>query len=83
LLLFFVGTGDFTQGFMLAKLSLYCVSHTCSPFCSGYFGDEVSRASFLGWPQTTILLILVSQVARITGMSYQCLATVSIFIHHG
>jgi hypothetical protein len=23
--------------------SLSCSSHTCSPFCSGYFGDEVSR----------------------------------------
>jgi hypothetical protein len=30
----------------------------------------------LGWPQTLILPISASQVARITGMSYQHLATV-------
>jgi hypothetical protein len=24
---------------MLAKQGLYCLNHTCSPFCSGYFGD--------------------------------------------
>jgi hypothetical protein len=26
-------------GFELAEQVLYCLSHTSSPFCSGYFGD--------------------------------------------
>jgi hypothetical protein len=30
-----------------------------------------SHTNFLGWLQTLILLILASQVARITGVSYQ------------
>jgi hypothetical protein len=30
-----------TQGFTLAKQELYLLSHTSSPFCSGYFGDGV------------------------------------------
>jgi hypothetical protein len=35
----FGGTGVYTQGFALAKQVLYCLSHTFSPFCSGYFGE--------------------------------------------
>jgi hypothetical protein len=27
------------QGFALAKQVLYCLSHSSSSFCSGYFGD--------------------------------------------
>jgi hypothetical protein len=27
------------QGFVLAKQVLYCLSHTSSPLCCGYFGD--------------------------------------------
>jgi hypothetical protein len=30
------------QDFTLAKLVLYHLSYTSSPFCSGYFGDGVS-----------------------------------------
>jgi hypothetical protein len=65
-LYFFGGgeTGIWIQGFVLAKQVFYCLSHTFSPFCPGYFGDGVS-----GWPQTMILLISASQVARITGVS--------------
>jgi hypothetical protein len=47
------------------------LSHTCSPFCSGYFGDGVSWTICLGWPQTSILPISASQVARITSVSHQ------------
>jgi hypothetical protein len=47
------------------------LSHTSSPFCSGCYGDEVSRTLCLGWPRLAILLISASQVARITGMSHQ------------
>jgi hypothetical protein len=42
-ILFIYGTGVSTQGFTLAKQALYCLSHTSSTFCSGYFGDEVSQ----------------------------------------
>jgi hypothetical protein len=45
-----------------------CSSHTSSPFCSGYSETRVSQTICLGWPQTMILLISASQVARIIGV---------------
>jgi hypothetical protein len=37
---FFIGeSGIWTQGFMVLKQAFYCLSHTSSPFCSGYVGD--------------------------------------------
>jgi hypothetical protein len=36
---FFCGTGAWTQGFALAK-QVHCLSHTSTPFCSGYLGDR-------------------------------------------
>jgi hypothetical protein len=36
LFFFLGGTGVLTQGFVLTKLVLYCLSHDFSPFCSGY-----------------------------------------------
>jgi hypothetical protein len=67
----FSGTGIWTWGFMLAKQVFYCLSHRSSPFCSGYFEDGILGTVCLGWPRTWTLLISVSQVARITGMSHQ------------
>jgi hypothetical protein len=46
------GTGVWIQGFALAKQALYHLSHTSSPFCSGYFGDLVSWTICPGWLQT-------------------------------
>jgi hypothetical protein len=37
--LFFGETGVWTQDFALAKKVLYQLIHTCSLFCSDYFGD--------------------------------------------
>jgi hypothetical protein len=37
--LFFSEIGVWTQGF---PVELYLLSHTSRPFCSSYFGDEVS-----------------------------------------
>jgi hypothetical protein len=64
---FFGGSGDQTQGITLAKQVLY-LSHLSSPFYSGYFRDG-SFQLCPDWPQTVILLILASQVTRITGMT--------------
>jgi hypothetical protein len=50
------------------------LSQTSSPFCSGYFGDGVSRTTCLSWLQTKSLQISVSQVARITDVRHQCLS---------
>jgi hypothetical protein len=50
--------------------SRYHLSHNSIPFCSGYFGDGISRNSYLGWSWTTILQISISQVARITSVSH-------------
>jgi hypothetical protein len=38
----FGGTAVLIQGFVLAKQALYLLNHTSSPFCPGYFGDEIS-----------------------------------------
>jgi hypothetical protein len=40
-----------------------------SPFFSGYCEDRVLLIISLGWPQIMILPILVSQVARTTGVN--------------
>jgi hypothetical protein len=47
------------------------LNHASSSFCSGYFGDGVSRTIYLGQPRTAILLISASQVARITDVNAQ------------
>jgi hypothetical protein len=52
------------------KQVCYHLSHTSSPFSSGYFGDGVSRTICPGRPQTMILLISASQGAGITSVSY-------------
>jgi hypothetical protein len=74
----FSWTGVWTQGFIVTNQVLYCLSHTFSSFCSVYFGDGISQSICPCWPQTVILLILASQVARITGLSYQCLDQIQI-----
>jgi hypothetical protein len=66
---FLVGLGFELRASGLAKQAFYCLSHTSSPFYSGYFGGRVSQIVCPGWPQIEILLILASQVARITGVS--------------
>jgi hypothetical protein len=67
-------TRVWTQSFVLAKQVLSHLNHTSSPFCSGYFGGGVLYNYLPGWPQTEILLISVSQEARIIGMSLWHLA---------
>jgi hypothetical protein len=49
-------------------------------FCDGVFWDRVSWTICPCWLQTTILLISVSWVARITGVSHWCLAVWGSFI---
>jgi hypothetical protein len=44
----------------------YTLSHSTSPFLWWVFQDKVSQTIFLGWLQTTILLISASWVSRIT-----------------
>jgi hypothetical protein len=49
--------------------------------CDGYFWDGgVSQTICPGWLQTTILLISASWVARIIGMSHQCLVRINSLI---
>jgi hypothetical protein len=63
-------------GFEL-RASHHCLNHTSSPFCSGYFGDG-GLVNYL--PGLTsnhdppLPPISASQVARIIGVSYWCLA---------
>jgi hypothetical protein len=53
------------------------LSHSTSPFCVGYFQDWVLRTICPSWLWTAILLISAPWIARITGMSHQCLALFS------
>jgi hypothetical protein len=70
----FYGTG--------AKHMLCSLSHTSVPFFSGYFGETVLGTICLGWPPTLIFLIAAFQVARITIVSHQLLATISVCRWH-
>jgi hypothetical protein len=50
------------------------VSHSTRPYGSGYFGDGDLTNYLPRLASNWILLISSSQVARIIGMSHQCLA---------
>jgi hypothetical protein len=67
-----VGLGFEIGAYTLAKQVPYCLSHTSSLFCSGYFRDGVLRTTYPSWPQTTVLQISFSQVAGITDVSHRC-----------
>jgi hypothetical protein len=54
---FFWWDWGLNSGFEFAKQVLCHVSHTSSPFCSGYFGNVISLTVCPGWPWTWILLI--------------------------
>jgi hypothetical protein len=43
-------------GLHATKQTLYCLSHTSSPFCSSYFRDRISQTFCLIWPWTTVLI---------------------------
>jgi hypothetical protein len=64
--LLFCESRVWSQGFVLVKQVLYYLSHTSSPFCSGYFRDGVLRAICVGWPWTVILPSSASQVQNLT-----------------
>jgi hypothetical protein len=49
------------------------------PLCPTTGWDRVLRTFCLGWSQTTGLSISIFQVAKIIGMSYWCLATMTFF----
>jgi hypothetical protein len=57
------------------ELRVLChhLGHTSSMLCSDYFEDGVLQTICLDWLQTSILLISASEVARIIGVSHQCL----------
>jgi hypothetical protein len=53
LFIYFGGTavwtpGFWTQGFALAKQTLYCLIHTSTSFFLGYFGDGVLLSTWTG-----------------------------------
>jgi hypothetical protein len=75
---FLVGLGFEFRASHIAKQVLYCLSHTSSSFCCGYFEDMVLWTICQGWHQTAIL-ISASQVARLTSVSHWCLASISGF----
>jgi hypothetical protein len=62
---FFCGTGVWTQGFVVRKQALSVVHFFLELFWRWAF-----QTVCLSWPQSVILPISASQVARITGMSH-------------
>jgi hypothetical protein len=68
---FFLWDWGLNSGLTLHSRSFYHLSHTSSPYFSGYFGDGVLQTICPGWPQTKILPISVLQAARITDVSHQ------------
>jgi hypothetical protein len=70
-------TGVWTQGLPLKPL------HQPFFFCDGFFFPEIGSWELFapGWLWTVILLISVSCVARIIGVSHWCLALLEIFIN--
>jgi hypothetical protein len=54
---------------MFAEQALYRLSHTSSPFFSGYFGDGGLTKYLPRMTEPQIHLISASQVARIIGVS--------------
>jgi hypothetical protein len=75
-LCFFLSAGFW---FELRASWLQSMSHTSSPFCCGYFGDEVSWTICLGWSWMMIFPLSAFQVARIIAVSHQRPATSTIF----
>jgi hypothetical protein len=59
---------------VLTKQALYWLDRISSLFCSGNFGEGVTKLFAQAGLKTAILLISSSQVARITGISHWCLA---------
>jgi hypothetical protein len=70
------GTGVWIQGFLLAKLVLYCLSHTSNPFCCGYFWRRGLMNYMPGLALNCDPVFSGSQVARI----YRCEPPVPNFI---
>jgi hypothetical protein len=64
-------TTHIRTGFEL-KISHFqsCLSHTSSPFCSGYFGDGVSETIYYCWKSNWDSPDLNLQVARSIGMNH-------------
>jgi hypothetical protein len=65
------------------EFELRCSTTWTTPpdhFCSGYFGDGILWTVSPGWPQTAILPISASQIARITGTSHQRFFILFFFI---
>jgi hypothetical protein len=58
----------------------YHLSHTSSPFCSGYFGDGC-LANYLPWLASKHNPPDLSLLSRIIGVSHQCPANSHPFIH--
>jgi hypothetical protein len=71
-----------TSGLWACKASALLLSHTSSPFFSGYFGDGILRIICLGWLQTVILPISASQVARITDVTNSSCLSASLELLH-
>jgi hypothetical protein len=63
------------------EIKAYTLSHSSNPFfCIGYFQDRVLQTICSGWPWTTVLLISVSWVVRIIGMSHGHPAIIHIYV---
>jgi hypothetical protein len=65
---------------VFGKQALYCLSYTSRPFCSDYFGDGGLTNYLPGLAENHDPPNLASQVARITGMSHQCIDRIFLWL---
>jgi hypothetical protein len=65
---------DLNLGLHACKVGALPPESASSPFCSGYFGVGDLSTICLSWAWTVVYPISASQVARVVGMSHQCLA---------
>jgi hypothetical protein len=74
----FGNTGCWTQGPTLVRQAPYHLSH----FCVGYFWQRVSHTLCSGQPQTSILPVSASQVARSTSLSHSTWLYAVLFVYN-
>jgi hypothetical protein len=58
------------SGFCTCKVGSLLLEAHLQSILLGYFVDEISQATYLGWPQTLVLCISASKIARITDMKH-------------
>jgi hypothetical protein len=63
IIIFLLAVLEFELGFILARQTLYHMSHASIRLCSGYFADRLPRPAW-----TSVFLFVFSIIAGVTGV---------------